>query len=558
MSDLGPVLFPDAFAAVGLKAHHERAELRFRWIGDEQVGVVIVGLELLQFAFETFADLSERVLQEFCDPWGHHFAPVFRNEHDMRMQFVDHMSAGTPIMSVFSHNHNYRPCDIVGYMRRSTRTQDDETWRVAVIPVRLSGADHRRAHEACHKAALLWNFLLTETRAYWDEHGGDPSDKELRHRLYEKQPDLRDGLHAHTIQGVLDGMNDAVATYRENRRQGNMDAHAPHRAKNYRPLDFTAGYGWRPANDGKHIALSFGRNHKRILVRMPNISDPKTNAPVPVERWGAMRLCWDRNKRQWSLHVSVPTSRPPQGDPSNVAAIDEGIINPMAVAVETDDAYEILVINGRHARAVKHYRNTRIASLQEKLSRCVKGSKRWRKLDAKRRRIESKTSDALRNADHQTTRKVSDFLQEHDAGRIVAGDVRGIEQNTRKNETRRVRNRKNQRRRLSQWSRGRQESLLAHKTGMTIEHIDESWSSKTCPACQTRNHPNGRGYHCRNCGFTCNRDAVGAINILIRAKNGSYQPMDTNKTVHVKYLRATPIFQPEERREHGVIPGTGA
>lgn len=146
-------------------------------------------------------------------------------------------------------------------------------------------------------------------------------------------------------------------------------------------------------------------------------------------------------------------------------------------------------------------RNTRIASLQEKLSRCVKGSKRWRKLDAKRRRIEAKTSDALRNADHQTTRKVSDFIQEHDAGRIVAGDVRGIEQNTRKNETRRVRNRKDQRRRLSQWSRGRQESLLAHKTSMTIEHIDESWSSKTCPACQTRNHPNGRGYHCRNCGF---------------------------------------------------------
>lgn len=32
--------------------------------------------------------------------------------------------------------------------------------------------------------------------------------------------------------------------------------------------------------------------------------------------------------------------------------------------------------------------------------------------------------------------------------------------------------------------------------------------------------------------------------------------MDTNKTVHVKYLRATPIFQPEERREHGAIPGT--
>ena len=71
-------------------------------------------------------------------------------------------------------------------MRRSTRTQDDETWRVAVIPVRLSGADHRKAHEACHKAALLWNFLLAEMRAYWDEHGSDPSDKERYQTVYAR------------------------------------------------------------------------------------------------------------------------------------------------------------------------------------------------------------------------------------------------------------------------------------------------------------------------------------------------------------------------------------
>ena len=271
-----------------------------------------------------------------------------------------------------------------------------------------------------------------------------------------------------------------------------------------------------------------------------------------------MQLCWDRNAGKWSLHISVPTPKPPQGNPDIIAAIDEGIINPMTVAIETEDSYDVLVVNGRHARAVKHYRNTRIATLQEKLSRCVKGSKRWRKLNAKRKRIEAMTDSALHNANHQTTRKVADFMQAHDAGRIVTGDVRGIEKSTRKDEAKRVRNTKNQRRRLSQWSRGRQETLLEHKTGMAIEHINESWSSKTCPACQTRNHPNGRGYHCHNCGFTCNRDAVGAINILIRAKNGSYQPMDTNKTVHVKYLRATPIFQPKTGVEHGVIPGTGA
>ena len=155
------------------------------------------------------------------------------------------------------------------------------------------------------------------------------------------------------------------------------------------------------------------------------------------------------------------------------------------------------------------------------------------------------TDSALHNANHQTTRKVADFIQAHDAGRIVAGDVRDIEKSTRKDEAKRVKNTKDQRRRLSQWSRGKQETLLEHKTGSTVEHINEAWSSKTCPACQTRNHPNGRGYHCHNCGFTCNRDAVGAINILMRAQHGAYTPIDTDKPIRVKYLRATPIFQPK-------------
>lgn len=443
-------------------------------------------------------------------------------------------------------------------MKRSARTKDSETWRVAIVPIRLSGADYRRAHEACHKAASLWNFFLASIQEYWKENETDPTEKEMRHFLYEQRPDLRDGLHAHTVQLILGDLMDAVSTYRSNRDSGDKNARAPHREKNYRPLEFTAGFGWRVTPDGRRIALSFGKGHKRIALPLPEIADPKTGEILPSERWGSMQLCWDRNARKWSLHISVPTPKPPQGNPDIIAAIDEGVINPMTVAVEAEDSYDVLVVNGRHARAVKHYRNTRIATLQEKLSRCVKGSKRWRKLNAKRKRIEAMTDSALRNADHQTTRKVADFMQAHDAGRIVTGDVRGIEKSTRKDEAKRVRNTKNQRRRLSQWSRGRQETLLEHKTGMAIEHIDESWSSKTCPACQTRNHPNGRGYHCHNCGFTCNRDAVGAINILIRAKNGSYQPMDTNKTVHVKYLRATPIFQPEKRREHGVIPGTGA
>lgn len=99
-----PVLLTDPFAAVGLQAHDEFAELDFRWIGHKEMRVVIVGLELLKFALEVFADLPECVAQQFRHPWGHHLAAVFGDEDNVGVQFIDHMSTCTPIMRVFSHN----------------------------------------------------------------------------------------------------------------------------------------------------------------------------------------------------------------------------------------------------------------------------------------------------------------------------------------------------------------------------------------------------------------------------------------------------------------------
>lgn len=73
-------------------------------------------------------------------------------------------------------------------VKRSARTKDGETWRVAIVPIHLSGADYRRAHEACHKAASLWNFFLASIHEYWKENETDPTEKEMRHFLYEQRP----------------------------------------------------------------------------------------------------------------------------------------------------------------------------------------------------------------------------------------------------------------------------------------------------------------------------------------------------------------------------------
>ena len=425
-------------------------------------------------------------------------------------------------------------------------------YRVAVVPVRLNGRDYRAAHESCHKAALLWNHAVTALHTTWTANLSDPTTKQLRHLVAAADPDLLQ-LHAHTKQAIVDDVLDAVKTYRQHKRAG-ANVRAPWRAKAYRPLSFTAGFGWRITPGGK-LALSLGRGRPRIILPLPTVTSAATGAVTDTDSWGQITLCWDRDARQWSLHISYRSTERAVLNPANRLAVVEGIINPMAVAVQTSTGFEVTVINGRSARAVKHRRNSAVAALRAKMARCVKGSRQWRRYNHALKRANSSAASSLRNVDHQVSRKVANLAITHDTGTIVVGDVRGIEKSTKQAEERRFG--KDQRRRLSQWSRGRQERYLAEKTGVELTHLDESYSSKTCPACLTRNRPRGRHYQCHDCGFTCHRDAVGAINILMRSTHGAYTRIDPDIPVRVIYLRATPLRVAPSKAQNRATTTTG-
>lgn len=282
-----------------------------------------------------------------------------------------------------------------------------------------------------------------------------------------------------------------------------------------------------------------GPRAKSLALSLPDVIDPKTRVPVDPRNWGEIRLCWDVHARRFSLRVAVPTRKPVTLNPNVTIGIDPGIINPMTVAVKTDAGFTVTVINGREARAIKHRRNTAVAELTSKMSKATKDSNRWRKLNRLKKRASATANAQLRNIDHNVSRKIANIAINADAGDIAIGDVRGIEQKTRQAERRRFG--RDQRRRLSQWSRGRQEQYLAWKTNTELRHINEAFSSKTCPACLTRNRPSGRDYQCHHCGFTCHRDAVGAINIVMRATHGDYRRIDRDAIITVLYLRATPL-----------------
>ncbi|MDQ2738006.1 MAG: transposase [Actinomycetota bacterium] len=423
-------------------------------------------------------------------------------------------------------------------------------WRTAVRPVALSPTDYRRAHEAAHALAGVWNQAITWVRGQWDgpDHHS-PDVWETKRYLTTLLADVRP-LHVHTTQSVAFDLHDALTTYRTNRRNG-IKGRAPWREKKYRPLAFTRGYGWRVNPEGR-LSLSLGGGRLPIVLPVPEVTDPTTGQPIGPAQWGEIKLCWNIAARRWSLHIAVPAAPAPVLDVNRVCAIDEGIINPFTLAAQTDDSasrppvIDVLVVNGREARAVKRDRNKSIGQITRKMSKCADGSRRKRRLQRARKKVQARADARLHDFNHQVSRKAADFAITHDTGRIVAGDVRGIELRTRAKQ----RANRSTRQQLSQWERGSQEDLLQYKTGVELEHIDESYSSQQCPACPARNRPTGRRYRCRICGFTCHRDAVGAINILMRATHGHYRPIDPGTTIRVTYLRAVPRWSPDQRGTH--------
>ncbi|MHB1763711.1 MAG: nuclease/transposase family protein, partial [Acidimicrobiales bacterium] len=349
------------------------------------------------------------------------------------------------------------------------------TVRTATVLVSLSGADYRRAHDSCHLAAGLWNQAVDWVHSEW-KAGRNPGKYEIRALLTSLPLEDRP-LHAHSTESIGYDLHEAIKTSRTNRKNGRK-VRAPWRKKNYRPLLFTKGYGWRITPAGA-LNLSLGRGRPGIVLPTPVVHDSATGMEVPPALWGEIQLCWDIDARRWSLHIPYGTTRETStGD--GVTAIDEGIINPMALATWAGErTIDVTIINGREGRAIKRLRNKSVGAIQRKLSKAKNGSKHHRKLVAAKKRVQARAKRALLDFDHQVARKAANHVLAHGTSRLVYGDVRGIEQRTK---SRRSASR-HQRQSLLQWSRGRHEHYVDEKAGLEGEHLDEAGSTKTCPAC---------------------------------------------------------------------------
>ncbi len=379
---------------------------------------------------------------------------------------------------------------------------------------------------ACNRiSAQVWNDCREHAKNHHQQTGrwiNLSKLQQLTRKTYH--------LHSQSVQSVQERYLKARRNAWKARQKGFIDIRYPYKEKKHYPTRWKKdGFVVHPDGLIKlKMCLNNGKRQPPIRVRV---------ADIPKGQIKEIELVWDR---RLMLAISYEDGRKPQENNNQcVAAIDMGEIHGIACLADNG---RVLVITSRKLRSQKRLRNKKYAELQKKLSRCQKGSRRWKKLRRALAKTLQKTEGQQRDILHKSSYRFVKWAKTNQIGQVVVGDVDGVQRNTKahkKNPKKKHRSRKvNQK--LSQWPFGILLRYLTYKlaaAGIDLTEIDESYTTQTCPVCNRKKKVSGRTYRCY-CGYVEHRDIHGAKNILAKHKYGAIKDLGI-KITKVTYLRPT-------------------
>ena len=342
--------------------------------------------------------------------------------------------------------------------------------------------------------------LIQETH---DKKGFWLSDSGLKKYLkFKEYP-----CHAHSVQAIIDDYCGARRSFFSNLKS-NPTASLPFKRKWYHTFTWRAsGITYKR---GK-LRLSMGRGRDALYIKI----DKKFHGKVPAE----VSLVYNRNTHIYEFHATYETRYPqrnPKADIGSVVAVDLGEIHPIV----SFDGLTSDIYNGRYLRSLVQYREKFKAEINRLLSRCKRGSRRWKKLKRAKNRTLNTLTNLIRDVRHKITSRFVSACKAKKVETIVIGDIKHIRQSIDYG------NRSNQK--LHQWAFGQITEMITYKAkavGIEVDSQNEAYTSQTCPQCGHKKKPNKRAYHCRKCKWHGHRDVVGASNILTKYQGWLFNPV---------------------------------
>lgn len=305
------------------------------------------------------------------------------------------------------------------------------------------------------EAARAWNAVCNIHRTIYGRYGYWLSEGAIKALLKGKYC-----LHSQSVQAVVGTYFECCERTRELHLQGYTEWKHPYRRKRF----FTVT--WKKAaitHKGRILKLSNGWGREPLIVKLPKRI---TNAAILQAQ-----LVWHRN--QYWLHVTVekPALLKVQGNVC--AAIDPGKVHALTIT----DGNDALVISGRLLRSLNRLRNKVLRQLQRAISKTKEGSRKRRKLLAKKYRFLNWVERRIEHILHAISASAVRWCLGRSVRTVYIGNPEGV----RERDCGRKHNQ-----RMGQWALGKLRDLLAYKLkrhGIELIPVDERGTSGTCPVC---------------------------------------------------------------------------
>ena len=338
-------------------------------------------------------------------------------------------------------------------------------------------------------------FQTHEQKGFWLSDGG------LKAYLKFKQYPCQ----THSVQAVIDDYCGARRSFFTNRKT-HPNAKPPNKTRKFHTFTWRAtGISYKRGN----LRLSMGLDRDPLWIKI----DKKFHKVVPAE----VSLVYNRTTQQYEFHATYDTTpKKTKAKVGSAVAVDMGEIHPIV----SFDGINADIYNGREIRSVVRYQNKFKSSINKALSRCVRYSRRWKKLKRVKNKNLQKLAAQLRDMRHKITSRFVSTCRERKIETIVIGDLKHIRQS--------INYGKKANQKLHQWAFSKIQNMITYKAkavGISIDIEDEAYTSQTCPSCGHRKKPSRRTYRCGECEWRGHRDVVGASNILTKYQGFLFNPV---------------------------------
>lgn len=375
------------------------------------------------------------------------------------------------------------------------------------LRVYASSAGHDHFDLVLRNCARLYNAALEEWKAAYRHKGHALSVSRTRYDqmkeltgVRQDDPDFWGALSVQVARGVLVRLDRARQSFFRRVREGESPGFPR----------FKSSARWRTieiAEPSAAMVRQCGKGYAVCIKGLPTLRSRKNVELPPSDDLKGFTIV-RRGRRLW-VNLTYRVESKPLSRSDQSVGLDMGISD--RIALSTGESV------GRRDKA-----NSRIVRAQKRLSRCRKGSRRWRE----RRSILSNAQDRERICNRNECHRVTTDLVRR-FGLIAIEDLHiknmsASAKGTVQNPGTKVKQKAGLNRAVLEQSWRILRTQLTYKAawaGRELIAVDPRHTSQTCSGCGVldRKARTGKWFNCPQCGMSLDADTNAAINILYKA-----------------------------------------